>query len=718
MNNKQKRSVKNKGVSYNRKYIGRTIFFAIIGIFIIFAGRFFYISVFHQADGQNLHQNVAKLYDATTRLAAKRGTIYDSNSQPIAEDTTTYSVYIVLSRKATYNGKVDYLPTSKKRDAAKLLSRNLHMSYVQVWKAINPQNKDLYQVELGNKGKNISLETKKTIDDAKIPGIKFIPSQSRLYPNGNFASHIIGLSENTNGKLIGVMGLEKQYDKQLRGTDGVRKSSFDSEGTTITGRRGKTRKVKNGDNIYTTIDQRLQTYLETLTDRAQNKYHPVGIRAILMNSKTGSVIAATQRPTFNPQTKQGISDIWRNTLLEDAYEPGSTMKVFTTAAAINSNVFNGDATYHSGTYQIDKQTIYDWNRIGWGTINYDQAFIRSSNVGMAHLQQQIGARRWEQYLKKFGFLRSTNAGLGDESSGSISYKYPIDQANTSYGQGIDVTSLQMMQGFSAIANGGKMMKPRLISKITDPNTHKDVYHSSPTIVGHPITKKTSQQVLNLMEKVVTDPNGTGHDYKLNDYSIAAKTGTAQIAKPDGSGYLSGETNYTFSVVGIAPASDPKYVLYITVERPKTFSSDGTATKMIASIFNPLMQRTLDDDSTDSQTATDTVTDLVGTSVSSATKKLQAAGLKAEVVGNGAKVTKQSQVKGAKVIKGERIILVTNGPATIPDLKGWSQADILKFSQMFGLKLKLTGSGYGDTQSVAPGRRITVGQELKVDLTSQ
>ena len=152
MNNKQKQSVNGKDINYNRKYLGRLIFFVVIAIFTLFTGRFFYVSVFHKADGQNLQKKVAKLYDAETRQPAKRGTIYDSNAQPIAEDTTTYSIYIVLSKKATYNGKINYLPDSKKRQAASILNKNLHIDYKKVWNILNPQNKDLYQVEFGNSG--------------------------------------------------------------------------------------------------------------------------------------------------------------------------------------------------------------------------------------------------------------------------------------------------------------------------------------------------------------------------------------------------------------------------------------------------------------------------------------------------------------------------------------------------------------------------------------
>src|SRR5699024_10747133 len=194
-----------------------------------------------------------------------------------------------------------------------------------------------------------------------------------------------------------------------------------------------------------------------------------------------------QRPTFNAQTRVGLNNSWTNTLTESAYEPGSCMKIFSMAAAINSGIYNPNATFMSGRYDIDGAYVYDWDRNGWGPITYQQEFIRSSNVVIAKLEQQMGAKRWLRYLKSFGFLKAVNGpGLGTEASGAIGYKYPIDQANTAYGQSIDVTVMQMMQGFSMLANNGEMVQPRLIKNIVNPNTGKTVYRSTRKVVGHPV----------------------------------------------------------------------------------------------------------------------------------------------------------------------------------------------------------------------------------------
>lgn len=205
-----------------------------------------------------------------------------------------------------------------------------------------------------------------------MAGLHFIESEARLYPNGTFASHLVGLTTSKSQKdtdqtrLTGSMGIELAFNKQLSGTDGrktITKSGY--QGSTETGK-----KVKDGDNIYTTIDSKLQTLLETKVSQVNAKVSPKSMTATLMNAKTGAILATTQRPTFNAQTKTGLSKMWRNLLVEDTYEPGSTMKVFTMAAAIDSGKYNANVTVPTGEYKIGNNTVPDWNTSGWGNITY------------------------------------------------------------------------------------------------------------------------------------------------------------------------------------------------------------------------------------------------------------------------------------------------------------------------------------------------------------
>lgn len=716
MSKQSKRQIDRRIQQKNRKLYGRGIFFIVALLFALFIGRFFYIAVFKTANGVDLPKRVAQLYASKTEVKAQRGTIYDANNQPIAEDTSTYSIYIVLSKSAVAFGKRQYLAESEKTKAAKILSQNLTISYDQVLKILNPSDKETYQVELGTAGKNISLETKKKIEAANLPGINFKESQARLYPNGIFASHLIGLAENESNKMVGVMGLEKIFNKQLAGVNGVRSFEKDVRGTPIPGSKVKTRKAKDGDNVYTTLDLRLQTYLETLMTQAQEKYHPQSMSAVLMDPKTGEIKAATQRPTFNAQTKDGLNQMWRNILVEDGFEPGSTMKVLTMSAAIDSGIYNQNSTFKSGTYKIDGKTVDDWNTNGWGNITYRDAFIRSSNVGMAHLEQQMGAKRWLNYIHRFGLLRSTSSGLLNETKGSIEYKYPIEQANTAYGQGINVSVLQMMQAFSAVANDGKMVKPRIVSKVVNPNTGKTVYQTKTKVVGQPIKKSTSKKVLSMMQDVVYNQNGTGSAFKIDGYRIAAKTGTGQIGNSSGTGYLTGETNYTFSVVGVAPADNPQYILYLVMKQPKTFAN-GTSGEMLASVFNPLLKRALDEKQESSTTSSTQVTiqNEVGQTAATVRQQLSNSGLLVVEVGNGKKVLAQSENAGSVKLSGERIILLTGGEKVMPDLSGWSRSDVAKLGKLLGIEFDFSGSGYVSSQSVAANKSLTGVSKVSVQL---
>ena len=714
MSGQKKRPNNMQKVTQRQRNFGMWFTLLVIVIFLVFGSRFFYIAFSKNVSGHNLTEEARKLYLSTNEIKAKRGSIYDNAGQAIVEDTKRYSIYIVLSKVKNANGLQD----NKKEQAAVILNKYLGISKESLLAYFNTPM--AYQVEVGNKGKNISLSTKSSIElemkKNNIHGIHFTSFADRLYPNGTFASHLIGVtSKSKDGTLYGTMGLEAVFNNILSGKNGVNKEALDARGIKLNNIKEKSVKAKNGSDIYTTLDSRTQLYLESLLMQAQNTYHPKVINAILMNAKTGAIIAASQRPTFNPQTKDGISDQWKNTLLEDTYEPGSVMKILTMAAAIDSGNYNASAYYKSGTMKVGTQQVTDWVPSGWGYLTYRQGFIRSSNVGMAKLEEKMGAKLWEKYIKKFGLLKSTNSGLSNnESSGSIEFKYPIEQANTAFGQGINVTPFQVVQAISAVANDGVMVKPYLIKKIVDSTTGKVLKTGKKTVVGKPISAQSAKQVREMMREVVTSKEGTGQSYKISGYDIGVKTGTAQIASSSG-GYLTGDTNYVFSVAGMAPLNNPKYILYITMKQPQTFAGKE-ATQMLAGIFNPLMKRILDRSKDESQTATTVkLTNMVGENPSIMRKKLTQSGLIVTTIGNGTKIVKQSIAANKTVLLGQRIILLTNKNQTLPDLKGWSRADVLKLQQLTKLKINLKGSGYVASQNVKAGSALNKINQLEVIL---
>ncbi|WP_283678887.1 penicillin-binding protein [Lentilactobacillus sp. Marseille-Q4993] len=700
----------------NRKTFGQWLFFIFILVFFLLAGRLIIIAVSKNVSNVNLSSQAQKLYTQSRTLKAKRGTIYDANGQPIAEDTSTYSLYAVLDKNQR---GVDNKPlyVKDKEKTATVLAKYLPMSKKNFLKILSPKHTHPFQVEFGSAGQNISSLTMAKIQKAKLPGINFVQQQARLYPNGVFASNLVGLATSKSDKktgntnLVGQMGIESAFDSLLKGENGYRDARYDVYGYKLPGQTQKERPAKNGDDIYTTIDSHIQNLLESEMSSVQSQVHAAGMNAVLMDAKTGKIVAASQRPTFNSSTLKGINNAWTNSLVQDTFEPGSTMKIFTLSSSIDSGHYRGNALYESGRYSVDGKIVPDWNQAGWGYITYNKGFALSSNVAMAHLEQQMGAKTWKEYIKKFKFLQSTNSGLKGEMSGSMQFNYPIEQADTSFGQGIDVTAIQMMQALTAVSNNGTMMKPYFISKIVDPETKKVVKKYKPTVVGHPIKASTAKQVRKHMQDVVYKSYGIGADYKMKGYRVAAKTGTAQVSNGAG-GYASGDDSYLYSVAGMVPANNPRYVMYITMKQPK-LTGTKTATQLIAQIFKPVMNRVLQSENEKADT-TKTVPNVTYQDTATAKKMMTEKGFTPTVVGNGNLISKQSLKEGTKAEENQRVILLTNGTPKMPRIIGWPKKDVEALCDLVGLKLDATGTGYADSQSIAFSQAIGDNKTLRVN----
>lgn len=597
----------------NRKRVGVILVVVAIGIFLIFTIRLVYIVGVGKIGNTSLDAKIENLYQGKSIVRAKRGTIFDREGNPIAEDATSYSLYAILDENYLgINKEILYVKSGDHEKIATILNQYAGVDKQVVLEQLTPkknnEGKPITTVEFGAKGKNITLETKNKIEDAlkkeKISGIYFNEHPARMYPNGVFASHLIGFSQladaadETKG-LTGTLGIEEAYNDVLGGKDGEISYQKDNQGRRLPGTTTVLKKAEDGKDIYTTLDANLQIYLEELMSKAVEEYKPEEITAILMEAKTGNILAASQRPTFNPETKEGLEDSWRNVLVEDPFEPGSTMKVFTVASAIEAGVFNPNATFQSGSINVDGTTINDWLIGGRGLLTYRQALAWSSNVGMVHLEQMMGDK-WQNSLLNFGFTKSTNSGLNNEETGSLQNSTTVDRAMSAYGQAIAVTNFQMMQGFTAIANQGKMLKPQFIQKVVDEDGHTTLM--KPDVVGTPITATTASQVLDYMRDVVDDRDfGTGFGYyNIEGYDVSAKTGTAQIYDTENGGYL--KDQYTSSVVQIAPTEDPEYIMYVTVK--KLPAGTGVKdSKVISEISNPVLKRALDLDVANSQTTT-------------------------------------------------------------------------------------------------------------------
>ncbi|HHX8852289.1 TPA: penicillin-binding transpeptidase domain-containing protein [Enterococcus faecium] len=718
LKNKIRRFMEKKNLNpmNNRKKVGIILFATSIGLFFLFAVRFSYIVIGGHVAGTSLAEKTKQLYQGSEVVKAKRGTIYDRNGVALAEDASSYSIKAILSKTYTSGDKKLYVEEKNFDKIAEILHKNLSIDKKDALNILEDgAKKELYQVEFGSYGKNISQETKQNIEaDMKkegVAGLYFVDHQARMYPNGVFSSHFIGYAvpdKDENG-LVGKLGLESAYNDILSGKDGKIIYQKDNFQNPLPGTVAEEEKAVDGQDIYTTLDSRLQSYLETLMDQVNEEYQPEELTAVLMKAKTGEILAMGQRPTFNPETMEGLTGkdaIWRNFLVQDSYEPGSTMKVFTTAAAIEEGEFNENETFQSGKIQVEDATINDHDFGEKGVLTMRQALSWSSNVGMVILEQRLGGR-WYNYLQKLGFGQSTHSGLDDEVNGALPTLNIVDRAMSAYGQAVGVTNFQMMKAFTSIANNGTMIQPRYISKVVDPQTGEE-RTTQTEVLGQPFSKETTEKVREYMRDVVESENyGSAYGvYSVPGYNVSAKTVTAQIASDTG-GYQTGDTAYLYSIVEMVPSEDPDYVLYLTMKHPKTY--DRMA---LAKIANPLMKRAMDFKETEEDSDTETKTEKVSVAdyrnleADVAAADAQKSGLQPVVIGNGKKVQKQSTANGDQLISGEKLILYTGGDKLMPDVTGWSKADIMKLGKILGIEVSFDGDGYCVKQELAPYEKIT------------
>ncbi|ULT58492.1 penicillin-binding protein [Neobacillus drentensis] len=708
--------------------VGAAILFVIFGLlFFVLICRYFSIEITGEVNGQPLAAKAQQKYNREGTLQANRGMIFDRNGVAVAEDTASYKLIAILDKKMTTNPKKPQHVVNLNKTAEEL-SKYIKLDESEIYSILSKGKKNTkFQVEFGKEGRDIDFNTKKKIENLKLPGITFSRDSKRFYPNGIFASHVVGYVDRTEEndgtyKTVGKMGIEKTFNKQLTGKNGSINYESDLWGYILPDGKEKISAAQNGNDIYLTIDQKIQTFLEDAMDQVVKDYKPKKIIAIVADPKTGDILAMGQRPSFQPETKEGITDSWHNEAIETSYEPGSTMKIFTLAAAVQEGVFNPNEKYQSGSFKVTEksQTIHDHNYSGWGSITYLEGVQRSSNVAFAKIaKEKLGFERFREYLTKFGFDKPTGIELPNETSGKIQYHYPIEKITTAYGQGTAITAIQQIQAATAIANDGKMLQPHVVKKIVDHDTGKTIEKTSPKVVSTPISAGTAKEVRDILETVVTSPHGTGARYKIDGYSVAGKTGTANIPGPNGK-YIPGANNYVFSFLGMAPKDDPKLIVYVAVQQPKLQGVEaGQGAIPVSEIFNPVMKSSLNylniQPSKLEVASINKLPKLEGAPVQDTVKSLKADGFETVVLGNGKKVTGQLPKAGTTILEGEKVIIKTSGKMTAPDMAGWSLRDVMKVANLANLKLNSKGKGFVTYQNIKPDEPLKSGEYLNIEL---
>ncbi len=590
-------------------------------------------------DRERAFKIARKQHHGTSTLLPRRGKIFDRNGKELAVNIDVKSIY-ANPKKVT-----------KPSETAKILSEKLDLSQKKI---LNRVSSDKSFVWIKRLADSESVEELQNLD---ITGLGYIPEPKRIYPNGHLLGQVIGI---TDIDSIGIEGIEYRYDRLLTGKTRKITLKRDARGHKILNDPSEIQEIDqyktSGHDIVLTIDSQIQYIVERQLKEGIEEVGGEKGMAIIMNPETGEVLAMASYPFLDPNNFSKFPEVNRRNLpIWYAHEPGSTMKVFLASSALDDKKVNPNSKFNceNGRRRIGSAVIRDIKPRG--TLTVAEIVKYSSNIGASKIGELLGRDKYYKYLNKFGFGKKTGMGLPGESSGLLAAPRkwgPIELATISFGQGISVTSLQLVTALSAIANGGYLMKPYVIEKIVGPDGNV-IEQNSPEVVTRAISYDTSYQMKQIMQGVVE--NGTGKKAQIPGFSVAGKTGTAQIPNPKSGGYYS--DRYIASFIGFAPVEDPAIVMVVVVEAPRKKTHGGS---VAAPIFKQIAE----------------------------------------------KVLFHMGLSPKKVLVGMTVM---------PDLSGMSVRDILKWSEEEGVKVKVKGSGFVTNQKPLPGDLIKEGMVCSIEL---
>ena len=713
---------KESGVKISNLFLILTLF-----LFILLILRVSYIAISPTVDNINIQELASKRTTKTTILKANRGTIFDNSDNILAQDVSSYTLIAYLDPKRTTN-ESNPQHVVDKENTALVLSAILKMEYETVLSYLNKEG--LYQTEFGPKGKGLTELEKDTILATKLPGIDFLETTKRYYPYGEFLSYLIGYAkQNEDGDVIGELGIEKSYNKELTGSDGKTIYQKDLKGYKISGTKELTEDKEDGVDIHLTIDNNVQFFIEEAINKSSEKYEFRELDIIVANAKTGEILGYATTPSFDPNIRNITNYLDSNSSI--AFEPGSTMKIYTYMAALEEGVYKGNDTYQSGSFETkDKTVIRDWNRVGWGRITYDQGFIYSSNTAVVNMMDKyLESDSLKKYLKKLGFGSRTNIfipnyeeyedlsekelkKLTTEVKGEIDFTYETEVFNAAFGQGITTTPIQHIRALTSISNDGELLNPYIVKKIV--KSDGSIIENKKTTLRRVASSETVEYMKNLMWHTINDNDGAGHSYYLEGYDIIGKTGTAQIASQNGQGYLTGDSDIIRSIALMFPKDDPEIIIYGVVKKGDSTYALSNVVKDVVKNISKYYNIYDEEDDEDNQNNYE-MKNYLNQDLDSVLSELKELGINPVVVGNGKTVINQYPRSGI-VSKEDKIFLITDGKdLKMPNLVGYSKNEVITLCELLDLEYVINGNGYVKTQSVKTGTIIKEDMILELNL---
>jgi cell division protein FtsI (penicillin-binding protein 3) len=548
------------------KYIKLRVFLvglAFIVLFTVIGAKAVHLQVYRSPW---LAQKASSQYEQSLQSSGKRGTVYDRNLREMA---VTIDVTSIAAR-----------PSKIKRPqaASKALAKILKSDHRQILKKLKSKGPFVWIKRQASPKETVAV---KSLD---LDGIEFVPERNRFYPNKMLASQAIGF---TGLDGCGLEGIEFSYDRYLRGSAGNHTVFKDALGQ-VFNEEQKAARHTDGHNIILTIDHAVQYIAESALQEAVKEYSARSAMAIVMEPHTGAILAMAQVPFFNPNSYTDFNkELWRNRAITDPFEPGSTMKIFSAAAAIESgNIKAHDIFYcENGAYKIGRNVVHDIKKHGW--LSLQQIIKYSSNIGAVKISEKVGAKQLYTMFRKFGFGTKTEIDSPGETAGSLAHYRnwtSVDTGAIAFGYGISMSAIQLITAASAIANDGILMKPFFVQAITDQNGEL-LKQFQPQVVRRVITEKTARTLKAIM-KTVTTEGGTGVNAALEGYTVCGKTGTAR--KLDESGTYS-TTRHIASFVGFTPSDDPALAILVVIDEPKEQHYGGT---VAAPVFRQIAREAL------------------------------------------------------------------------------------------------------------------------------
>lgn len=682
--------------------------------------------------GEELKKGALEQWTKSIEIKAKRGTIYDRNGKELAISVSSHTVW--ASPADIKN------PEETAKKVAEVLELDEKEVYEKITKKVN-----VIKIKQW-----ITMEETKKLRELNLSGIEIVDDNKRFYPYGAFASYILGFTDIDNN---GLYGIERTYDKYLSGASGRWVKIEDARGVEMPYGGEKVYEPENGLNVVLTIDETIQHFAEKAAKEALERTKAKNVAILVMEPKTGDILALANLPQYDPNnprepldpelkeqwknlTQEELEkewyDMWRNFSINDSYEPGSTFKLIVSAAALEEGAVNVDTHFYCGGFVRDiPGAVLKCAR--WynphGSQNFKEALENSCNVAFVDVGRRLGKEKLYEYIKAFGFGEPTGIELTGEQGGIIPASTDVikevNLATMSYGHGIAVTPIQLLTAVSAIANGGKLMVPRVVSKLVD-NEGNVVKTIEPVVKRQVISESTAKTLLELMEGVVSE--GTGSNAYVPGYRVAGKTGTAQ--KIIDGRYAPGK--YIGSFVAVAPADDPKIAVLVIVDEPQGVYYGGS---VAAPVAGDLIEETLNyldvppkytEEEKEKYENTQVVPDVRNKKIEEAGKILTELGFRYTTesydFSENSIVIEQFPLPGTEVTLGSIVDLyldvdyIRDNKIVVPDVTGKTREEIINILKGIGLNYEFQGQGKAIDQDPKPGTEVEKNSTVKIKLS--